>query len=289
MLLQTYKNIEVLVIDDGSTDNTSEILKQYGSRIRYIYQDHKGISAARNTGIQSANGDFIALLDSDDIWLPPKLEKQMLLFAQYPVVGLISCGAILIDVDGNQIEKLSVKNYEKNEQLLRALLLKNVISCGGSSAVIKKECFEKIGLFDEALHAAEDWDMWFRITAKYKVHFIDQPYVKIRVSGNSMSAPANAKKMIFYEMRMLKKLFFNSPTHFSRYDRGMAFSHRYFSTAWALMQTKKRLNALGYIIRSLLANPFHFVCQKDYFALLIRIMTGDVLFQIIRQKKAKGT
>src|SRR3989338_2869812 len=195
VLHQTYTNLEVIVVDDGSQDDTRQRVEKYRDRIRYVYQPNKGLSAARNTGIKEAKGDYIAILDSDDIWLPTKIEEQMKVFAQYPEVGLISCSGIEVDENGKVLDKVPRKGFSSKKELMENLISRNVIS-GGSNAIFKKECISKVGLFDEDLNSAEDWDMWLRIANHYDVNVIDHPLVKMRVSQNSMSSAGNAGKML---------------------------------------------------------------------------------------------
>ena len=157
VLAQTYRNIEVIVVDDGSTDNTEEILRQYDSKIKYVFQNNAGPSAARNNGIKQARGDLLAFLDSDDIWLPEKLERQVQLMKQSRNTGLVSCGSYIINASG-EITASSIikKNHENKKLFLKELMVHNIISGGGSAALIKKKCFEKLGLFSEKLWIGED-------------------------------------------------------------------------------------------------------------------------------------
>lgn len=281
VLAQTYKDYEVIVVDDGSTDNTREVVKSYGDAVRYIYQQNKRMSAARNTGIRAAQGEYIAFLDSDDTWYPQKLEKQMKLFELYPTAGLINGGCVYVDVRGNTIATICRKDLNDRDTLFHALLLNNVLSGGSSNAVIKKECFELVGLFDENLKAtAEDWDMWWRIFTKYDIRFAEECLVKILVKDNSVCSAINIAQMLPDELRMLDKLFSISSLKINLFDRRMAVSHRYFSAAWASKQIGDKNNARKYVMKSLIHNPIHFICRKDYIGLLLRILMGDAVIGI---------
>lgn len=231
-LAQTYKNIEVIIVDDGSTDGTNSLLACYGNRINYIYQENRGLSAARNRGIREAKGDFIAFLDADDVWFPDKLIMQLKEFSYSPYVGLVGCGGYFISENGKALEQFIKLNYKSHKNLLNDLYLKNIVS-GGSEVLVKNKCFERVGMFDESLKAAEDWDMWLRILSKYEARFVEKPLVKIRVSENSMSGSSNADKMLKNELVVLDKYFSSHDTSNKSLLKAKAYSTRYLSAAIA--------------------------------------------------------
>lgn len=167
---QTFQDLEVVVVDDGSTDGTRAVVERYGGKVRYLFQENQGISGARNAGIRSAAGEFIALLDSDDTWLPEKLERQMALFQEHPEYGMVATRCSSIERDGSFRE---MNRPGKSGQILLDLFTKNFIRT--SSTVFRKECFEKAGLFDPALKECEDYDIFLRVAALYPIGFIDEP------------------------------------------------------------------------------------------------------------------
>jgi glycosyltransferase involved in cell wall biosynthesis len=267
-LAQTYKDTEIVVVDDGSTDNTREVLAPYMGRIKYIYQENRGLSAARNTGIRAASGDFIALLDADDMWVPEKLALQMKIFSDYPDTGLVSCGNVPIDGGGQQVAPGTARGTGRLR--FRDLLWGNCVA-GGSNAVIRRGCFNEVGLFDENLRSSEDWDMWLRIAWRYPVRFASQILMKVRVSADSMSAAKNADTMLVNDLRVLRKLFADPETKVNAYDRGRAYAHRYGAAAWARYNVGSQREAYTYIRKAFLANPLHFVLQKGLPGLAVRI------------------
>ena len=182
VIAQTYKNIEILVVDDGSTDDTAERLSCFGSRIRYIKKENGGVSSARNQGIKMASGELIAFLDSDDEWLPEKTEKQVKYLNKRPDFGMVICDCLFFDQNGHYIRKsnrrlvLPKDGYVSHDVLMYPSLIP-------STAIIRKNVLMDVGLFDETLITAEDLDLHLKISAKYKIGLIEDHLVKCILAG----------------------------------------------------------------------------------------------------------
>lgn len=206
VLGQTFQDFEVIVVDDGSTDNTKELLSvEYGDKIVYIFQSNKGVSAARNTGIRAATGKYIAFLDSDDLWLPDKLAKQIELFEMLSDnVGLVHCSVY------NEVQGQRTTNWARlrGDVLKERLLNDERAMLWIPAAVIRRECFERIGLFDESLRRSEDKDLCLRLTRHYHIDFIEEPLVVLRRVDKSLTTEPHELCGILY---ILHKLF-NDPT-----------------------------------------------------------------------------
>ncbi len=184
VLAQTYQNFEIIVVDDGSTDNTREILTPYKDRIRYFYQENQGVAAARNKGIEEAKGEFIAFLDSDDLWLPEKLEKQKELFDNCPELGLVYTRFWRIYASPKK-DKLEPKDkYLKKGYIYPHVLFTYLIWAG--SVMSRKSCFSKVGKFNTALPLVQDRDMWLRIAREFKISFVNDPLVINRIQKDSV-------------------------------------------------------------------------------------------------------
>ncbi|OQX55888.1 MAG: hypothetical protein B5M53_03595 [Candidatus Cloacimonas sp. 4484_209] len=179
VLDQTYQDFEIVVIDDGSNDNTEEVVKGFtDEKIRYIRIRHgknNSPSAAINAGIKAARGKYVAFLDSDDEWVKKKLEKQMSVFKEVPSsVGVVYAG--LLRIEGDRRIYIPSPRIEPKEGDIHDNLLKgNFVT--PPTVIAKKECFTKVGAFDEQLPRLEDWELWIRISKCYHFKYIDEPLV----------------------------------------------------------------------------------------------------------------
>ncbi|WP_454062751.1 glycosyltransferase family 2 protein [Candidatus Nitrospira salsa] len=174
VLAQTFPDFEVMVVDDASQDNTLDVVKEFDdNRIQYIaHEFNKGGSAARNTGIRHARGEYIAFLDDDDEWLPEKLELQVEVLNQSrQEVGGVYTGCTKIERESGMI--VCCKTPTQRGNLFQKLLRKNCIT-STSSILLRKECFERVGLFDERLPSSQDYDLWLRISKVFKFESISK-------------------------------------------------------------------------------------------------------------------
>lgn len=174
VLAQTYKDYEIIVVDDGSTDNTKEMLDKYNGKIRYTYQANSGVSAARNLGVNLSKGQYLAFLDSDDMWLPEKLEKQMEAIKE-DGVGLVHTSKYMVDSNGNFTGDIRPLYPAKNIYDL----INNHNIC--MSVLAKKDLVIKAGMFDEGISGSEDKDLWIRMAKLSKITFLKEPLIKYRV------------------------------------------------------------------------------------------------------------
>ncbi len=169
VLAQTFSDFELIVINDGSTDATKDILAAYKDRLINIYQENKGISAARNRGIRQASGEYIAFLDSDDHWVPEKLARQVAILDAHKDVGIVYGRMPIINSKGECVgtkpSGFSGRNFKELVEFWGDLPT--------SSVMTRKECFDQFGLFDETMPTMEDIDMWIRISHEYRLYEIE--------------------------------------------------------------------------------------------------------------------
>lgn len=190
---QTYPIHKIIVVDDGSSDNTKQLVAKLSgkySQIHYLYQKNQGLSSARNLGIKHSQAKYIAFLDSDDTWVNNKIELQIKQFksTQFECLGIVYCDYNNIDSSGQIISypSLSLNNSIRG-RISTQLYDGNYLTGSGSGVLVKRECFDKCGVFDSQLISCEDWDMWLRIAKKYDVDFVPMKLINIRRSNQSMS------------------------------------------------------------------------------------------------------
>ena len=183
---QTYPNIEVIVVDDGSTDNSLEVLEQYRDRIKIIEQKNSGVCVARNRGVAESAGEYIAFLDADDVWLPKKIEKQVQLFQKETILGLVHVGVREVDADNNTLrERLGgMEGNLENELLL--FERDDIVLGGGSGLMVPRYIFNEIGGFDVLMSTSADWDLFYRVSAKYRIGFVPQLLLAYRMHNSNM-------------------------------------------------------------------------------------------------------
>lgn len=193
VLAQTFQDFEILVVDDGSTDETKNILAQYGDKIRYLYKDNGGVSKARNYGIERAEGKYVAFLDADDVWLPEKLEKQFALLESNPSYGL--CYSATERVDENLAHKKYIEANEYEDYCEALLLNLNIVAGSCSSAMVKREVLLQTSGFDAQFSTCADWEFWLRLSLLTKFVPLPEYLVKYReVTGSMSSNPYVSKK-----------------------------------------------------------------------------------------------
>lgn len=209
---QTYKNFELIVVDDGSTDGTEGTYRQ----------PHQGVSAARNLGIRKSRGGLIAFLDSDDAWAPQKLQRQVRFFQDHPDARICQTEEIWIR-NGRRVNPMK-KHKKYSGMIFRQCLPLCIVS--PSAVMMRRELFDQIGLFDESLPACEDYDLWLRVACRFPIYLIEEP-LTIKYGGHSDQLSRTVPALDKYRIQSMLKLL----------DSGILTSEQ---KQWTLEELKKK-------------------------------------------------
>lgn len=243
VLQQTFTDYEVLIVDDGSSDGTADWAAQVSDpRVKLILQPNQGAGAARNTGIRNAQGDYVAFLDADDLWEPTKLAKQVGRLDQQPEVGLVHTWITFANPDGSLSDRTMQTSSEGH--IWNQVVVYNPLKCG-STAMVRRRCFEELGYFDQSLKYSEDWDMWIRIARNYAFSVIAEPLTYYRIH------PFNKSKNYEGQLQCFRQIIdkaFKSPPERYRYLKNRSYARAHLHAAWRAFSSNahERANTLLY-------------------------------------------
>lgn len=235
VLSQTWENLELIVVDDGSNDNTADRMTRFNAdpRVRYIQTENRGQPRAKNRGIKEAYGDFIAFCDADDLWHPEKLKIQMPLFAVRDV-GVVYSEVSYIDQNGNDVNK--PRPYERHSgDVTHHLVMKNFIPFG--TAIIRRACIEKNGVFDEAISMGIDWDLWLRYSVDWKFQYSSHKTYIYRIWPGQMSM--NYRGRYNHAFKILKDFLRKHPDALPKQLVHRAWADMYISRGMAVASAEK--------------------------------------------------
>jgi glycosyltransferase involved in cell wall biosynthesis len=272
VLSQTYQDLELIVVDDGSVDETSRLLSKINDdRVIYIrHEKQKGAAEARNTGVAASRGRFLAFLDDDDEWLPDKLELQMEVFAKQPEIGMVYTGYFYVNAESKEI-------FREFRPKVRGMLDDRLLmeNCVGttSTAVVRRECFEGVGGFDVQLRSSQDWDLWIRIARGYAIEFIPRPLVKflnhdLRITHN-MSSKIQGKERL---LEKISPLIENKPK---------ILSHHFFVIGFLYCATGDVENGKKWLWKAIKLNPGNI----KYYKHLVPSLLGGSFYRYLSSKK----
>ena len=255
ILNQTFDNLEVLVIDDGSTDSTGEIVNSIiDPRLQIFSYPNAGISTNRNRGLAKASGEFIAFIDADDLWASDKLEMQLKVLLKYPKAAVAYCWTDYIDAEGKFLK--SGKRITETGDVYSKLLVSNFLE-NGSNPLIRSAAFNSVGGFDESLTVAEDWDMWLRLSINHE--FVVVPEVKVfyRVQANTLST--NLVQMEVNSLQVIERAFTHpkaeSVQHLKKHSLALLYKYLTFKAIEAPPEKKHSLKAAQFLWNCLKYEP----------------------------------
>jgi glycosyltransferase involved in cell wall biosynthesis len=202
-LNQTHRNVEVIMVNDGSPDNTDEVMQRYlaDPRVVYIKQENAGQAIAKNNGIKRATGEFVAFLDADDIWELDKLERQLALFAN-PAVGVVYCRVKYMDEKGAPVTVQANPLWEPvRGKITDVIFRENLIPF--CATVVRRTCFDKVGMMDPQFKMGIDWDLWLRMSVHYEYDFVDDTLLRYRI-GHSGQMSKNYLQREADTMRIME-------------------------------------------------------------------------------------
>jgi glycosyltransferase involved in cell wall biosynthesis len=251
VLQQVYEPVEVIVVDDGSTDHSGQVAARYGSHIHYIWQENRGLSAARNTGLRAAKGEYIALLDADDMLEPDFMAILVGLLADNPAVDGVICGYRFVDDEMNPLPQAEARDLPAHT-LYATLLDGNFLV--PESILLRRHCYIVAGPFDEKLRACEDWDMWLRISRQFTIISTPRLLTRHRILPGSMSS--NPERMLTNRLIVLNRHFGAEPKNAKDGEPAQrrAYARAYVTSALEYLQARNLdrvyycLSRMAYIV-----------------------------------------
>lgn len=250
VLAQTLLPQEILVIDDGSKDETAAIAASFGGIVRCISQENRGLSGARNRGVEESGGELIALLDADDIWLPRKLELQVKQLRRHPKALACFTRTKSVDGQGRVLKESTVPRYP---DLVKALLLYSCVVGPPSSALMRRSTFDKVGLFDINFSQCHDWEMWLRITEAGSITYVDEALLLYLVHDSNMSR--NIPLLERDTFAVLRKFFRLHPKGKYARLKQKTYSNHWMIVSGSYLAAGNKRDSLRCLLRGILAYP----------------------------------
>lgn len=272
VLGQTYKDFEIIVVDDGSSDNTEQLIKKkYGRNVKYLYQENRGAPAARNRGIKKAQGKYLVFLDADDWFHDSNLKKKKTLLDSKPEFGWVYSDCQYVLEDGLELKKkITFKGFCSEKKLegfiLKDLIMGNLIPL--NSVMIRREILDEVGMFDEKLKSLQDYDLFLRIAPQHKIGYIDEKLIYVFCHKNSISNMTERQTAYNSKIRVVSKVAENNPDVVKElgwhWKKILADKYNYLMTK--SLEEKEMVEAFNYMKKSIICYPV----QKEVFVSFFR-------------------
>jgi glycosyltransferase involved in cell wall biosynthesis len=281
VLNQTRRPDEIVVVDDGSTDETAALVAGYAARgVRYVGKENGGAGSARNRGLRETTGDLVFFLDADDQWFPDKVERQLAHLARYPAAGLVTGGECQV-FEGGQPPYLLRRPPLGASRLYPQVLIENTIG-NPSLTLVRRACFDRVGVFDEEMRLGQDWDMWIRIVREFPVGVVDGPLITFMRHRHSLTAgqvQARYESNRAIQRRYISQV--RSPLLRLNLRRAAQSMNCYYTAAALADSAGRRRLALRYALVAAVLDPFYESRLKG--AVLFRTLFGRAAFDQVRR------
>ncbi|MEA2402570.1 MAG: hypothetical protein QOK00_2973 [Thermoleophilaceae bacterium] len=283
VLAQSYPHLEIVVVDDGSTDETADVVRLYAARgVRYVARSHAGAGRARNTGLEVTSSPLVAFLDADDAWLPDRVEAGIAHLARHPELALVAAHAFACDEHLRPTAVVPAATRE-NGHMLEALLVDNVV-LNPSSVLVRRAAIEAAGGFSE-IPFGEDWDTWIEIAKRFPIGFVDRPLALVRRHSGSVSPTRGRVRVDVNRAIVERHLSAYRPAWKRPIIRRRAASVAYFHAGLGSIKRGDRRVARRYAVTSVALDPFTLARRKA--KLLTRAFLPESVAGVLRTARGR--
>ncbi|PZD73235.1 UDP-Glc:alpha-D-GlcNAc-diphosphoundecaprenol beta-1,3-glucosyltransferase WfgD [Acaryochloris thomasi RCC1774] len=283
VLSQTFSDFELLIVNDGSSDNIIDwTAQQTDPRICLISQENRGAPIARNTGLEQAKGDYIAFLDSDDLWDSTKLEKQVLLLDKNPDIGVAYVWTRLMDRHGKPLDRVWAS--KASGHVWKRIAVQDNMIASGSVPLVRRDCFNVVGGFDPNLRGQQDWDMWVRLASKYRFGLIPEILSFHRHHQSSMSRSRSMNDTEKYSLEVIDKNFSSASPDLVHLKQ-KSYSYFRIAQGYSYVDNGEPRKALGSVGSAFSLYPkaaFSLYFLRLLFASLVTLLLGVGGYEKVR-------
>jgi glycosyltransferase involved in cell wall biosynthesis len=288
VLDQTFADFEIVVVDDGSTDNTKDVVASFeDSRIKYIYQENRGLSAARNTGANASNTDYILFLDSDDLLLPHNLAKCVTVLDNHPDVAFVYGQIIMVDAKDGHVIRVRGSSFMRSTGIVdRYKQIKELLfGCRitPSATLVRRQCFNDVGCYCQEIKAfGEDQHFAIRVVKLFPIFYLAEPLIKYRVHNNSLTNITDHCRVEKSLIMALKEIYEDQDIapYFQRW-KGPAYSHAYQWAASVASKTMDAQSMRNYLIKAVRVYP-QVMLRRQGFTIVRQYLTSYISKRVWR-------